>query len=138
MEKLYRASQVSMFLILVEVKKLYKIFNITLSKSIEKLSNSWHVKTHNSVNAKLTHSQLDKFKNKRKTTHMWRRWGTPHNFCSTFIHKIEKQPLKNWWSGPNVGVLTITILYFLKYIKNLEISLFYTCYQMVWSTVPEI
>ena len=24
-------------------------------------------------------------------THMWRRWGTPQNFCLSFIDELEKQ-----------------------------------------------
>ena len=26
-----------------------------------------------------------------KIAHMWRRWGTPHNFCLAFIDELEKQ-----------------------------------------------
>ena len=28
-----------------------------------------------------------------KITHMWRRWGTPENFCLVFIDEHEKQLL---------------------------------------------
>ena len=44
-----------------------------------------------------------------KITYMWRRWGTPQNFCSVFIDELEKQLFikKNCWSGSikNIGIL---------------------------------
>ena len=47
-----------------------------------------------------------------KITYMWRRWGTPQNFCSVFIDELEKQLFikKNCWSGSikNIGILIFT------------------------------
>ena len=42
---------------------------------------------------------------------MWRRCGTPQNYCLAFIDELEKQLLiKNCWSGPikNIRILIFT------------------------------
>ena len=61
---------------------------------------------------------------------MWRRWGTPQNFCLAFIDELEKQLFikKNCWGGliKNVRIL-IFKMFFFKIKKHIWILLFYTC-----------
>ena len=47
---------------------------------------------------------------------MYRRWGTPQNFCLPFIDELEKQLFikKNIVSGP---IENVSILIFIKTIK---------------------
>ena len=65
-----------------------------------------------------------------KITHMQRRWGTPQNFCLTFIGEFEKQlfikknPVK--WANKKFKNLNIYNAAFKKKKeKHLAISLFY-------------
>ena len=47
---------------------------------------------------------------------MWRRWGTPQNFCLAFIDELEKQLFikKNCWGGliKNVRILIFKMFFF--------------------------
>ena len=36
-------------------------------------------------------SRINSFLDKIKIKHMWRMWGTPHNFFLAFIDELEKQ-----------------------------------------------
>ena len=65
-----------------------------------------------------------------KITHMQRRWGTPQNFCLTFIDEFEKQlfikknPVK--WANKKFKNLNIyNAACKKKKEKHLAISLFY-------------
>ena len=62
----------------------------------------------------------------KKTTHMWRRWGTPQNFLLAFTDEV--------WKTQQFRILK-------KWKNLLEISSFYTCVPkttIIWGTVPEI
>ena len=78
-------------------------------------------KTSNQNFLKLPH-------NKKKITHMWRRWSTPQNFLLRFIDEL--------WKAWKIRVLKKN-----EKKKLLEISSFYTCVPktiIIWGTVPVI
>ena len=63
---------------------------------------------------------------KKKTTHMWRRWGTPQSFLLALINELWK---------------TLKIRILKKWKRLLEISSFCTYVpktSIIWCTVPEI
>ena len=76
--------------------------------------------------------------NKKNHTHMWRCWGTTHNFHLAFIDEPEKQILKKLlkWANKKQIILIFTMLHFKKKRKtpaDIIIKIL-----MIWSTVPEI
>ena len=76
---------------------------------------------------------------------MWRRWGTPRNFCLIYIHELEKQLfIKKTVKWSNEKCKNFNIYNAVNVLKNKEKHLeilFYTCVPnilMIWSTVLEI
>ena len=58
---------------------------------------------------------------------MWRRWGTPQNFCLAFIDELEKQIFikKNCWGGliKNVRILIFKMFFIFFFNKETHLDI---------------
>ena len=65
--------------------------------------------------------------NEGKITHMWRRWGTPHNFYFAFTDELWKTKKSKFWKNEKKKLLGISSFY--TFVPKTTI---------IWGTVPEI